>query len=332
MLNEMRAIRGSLQSFIMDEFLLDMQQMARLSQMKIESNSEVSVTPYDFKRTIKRLSNNSRNQGMVYDVFHKFHRDWITNAIDKWFQCEKVTLESENRTPKYNRKGEKFYATDCGGFSAVAQAVKSQIVKSYMLPMLQKAGWCIATTYKKTETTTMTYTKVAIPDCQDHYYVVTMLQKAPSCQPCKVSSNISTTRSLSTLNHENLDEDSVDISGVVSKINQEYGIHKTEEKLAGILSNHQLLLGAKLADSLQQNDSQAAVENQNTHNNTGFHSHFFSAFYPGQTVLDSNEARPPALVDVHKGEEMEQVNSPTPSATLELDDNASSVVEHHCCP
>ena len=42
----------------------------------------------------------------------------------------------------------------------------------------------------------------------------------------------------------------VDVSGVASKINQEYGIHITEEKLAGILSSHWLLPGAKLAESL----------------------------------------------------------------------------------
>ena len=41
MLNEMKNMRKSLRSFIMDKFLLDMQQMARLSQIKIESNVEV---------------------------------------------------------------------------------------------------------------------------------------------------------------------------------------------------------------------------------------------------------------------------------------------------
>ena len=58
MLNEMRAIRESLQSFIMDEFLSDMQHMDGMSQMKIESNAKVPLTPYDFKRIIKRLNNN----------------------------------------------------------------------------------------------------------------------------------------------------------------------------------------------------------------------------------------------------------------------------------
>ena len=55
---------------------------------------------------------------MVYDVFHKFHRDcfWMANVIDKWFQCEKMMLESEIQTPKHNRKCEKFYASDRGGF------------------------------------------------------------------------------------------------------------------------------------------------------------------------------------------------------------------------
>ena len=85
------------------------------------------------------------------------------------------------------------------------------------------------TTYKKTETTKMPYTKVEIPNCQDHYYVVTMLQKEPSCQQCIVSGNTDTTTSFSTSNQEIFDEDSVDISGVASKINQEYGNNITEE-------------------------------------------------------------------------------------------------------
>ena len=54
----------------------------------------------------------------------------------------------------------------------------------------------------------------------------------------------------SASHQENLDEESVDVSGVASKINQEYGIHITEEKLAGILSSHRLLPGVKLAESL----------------------------------------------------------------------------------
>ena len=37
---------------------------------------------------------------------------------------------------------------------------------------------------------------------------------------------------------------------MASKINQEYRINITEEKLAGILSSHRLLHGAKLAESL----------------------------------------------------------------------------------
>ena len=53
-----------------------------------------------------------------------------------------------------------------------------------------------------------------------------------------------------TSHQEILDEESVDVNGVGSKINQEYGINITEEKLAGILSSHQLLPGAKLAESL----------------------------------------------------------------------------------
>ena len=53
-----------------------------------------------------------------------------------------------------------------------------------------------------------------------------------------------------TSHQEILDEESVDVSGVASKINQEYRINNTEEKLAGILSSHRLLPGAKLAGSL----------------------------------------------------------------------------------
>ena len=88
MLNKMKYIRESLRSFIMDKFVSDMHQMARLSEMKIEYNVEVPVTPVDFKRIIRRLINNPSNQAMVYDVFHKFHKDrfWIANTVDKWFQ------------------------------------------------------------------------------------------------------------------------------------------------------------------------------------------------------------------------------------------------------
>ena len=39
-------------------------------------------------------------------------------------------------------------------------------MKSYMLPMLQKVGWCIATTYRKTESTKMVYTKIELHDCK----------------------------------------------------------------------------------------------------------------------------------------------------------------------
>ena len=83
MLNKMRAIRESLRSFIMDEVLSDMQQMARFLQMRIESNPKIPVTLFDFKGIIKRLNNNPRNHVMVYDVFHKFQRDkfGMANAI-----------------------------------------------------------------------------------------------------------------------------------------------------------------------------------------------------------------------------------------------------------
>ena len=47
-----------------------------------------------------------------------------------------------------------------------------------------------------------------------------------------------------------LDEESVDVSGVASKINQEYEIHITEEKFTGFLSSHRLLRGVKLAELL----------------------------------------------------------------------------------
>ena len=140
------------------------------------------MTPADFKKILIKLINNPRNQGKVYDVFHKFHRDrfWIANVIDKWFKREKMMLEGEVRIQKQNGKCSKFFATIWGGFSSIARAVKSQLVKSYMLYMLRNAGWCIATTYRKTETTKTVYTKIKLPDCKDHYYVVTMLSRESS--------------------------------------------------------------------------------------------------------------------------------------------------------
>ena len=59
----------------MAEFLEDMRILARPLEMKTESTVDVAVAPVDFKRILRRFINNPRNQAMVYDVFHKFHRD-----------------------------------------------------------------------------------------------------------------------------------------------------------------------------------------------------------------------------------------------------------------
>ena len=56
--------------------------------------------------------------------------------------------------------------------------------------------------------------------------------------------------SCSTSHQVIFDEESVDVSGVSSKINHEYGINITIEKFAGILSSHQLLPGDTLAGSI----------------------------------------------------------------------------------
>ena len=77
-----------------------------------------------------------------------------------------------------------------------------------------------------------------------------MSSKQSSQKQCIASGNIGTTNCFSTSHQKILDEESVDVSGVASKINQEYRIHITEEKLAGILSSHRLLPGDKLAESL----------------------------------------------------------------------------------
>ena len=235
----------------MDEFLADMRIMARHSGMQIQSNAEVPVTPRDFKTILRWLSNNPRNQKMDYEVIHKFHRDrfWIANAVDKWFELEKMMLEGEVQIQKQSGKCAKFFATDRGGFTAVARTVKGH-VKSYMLHMLRNTGWCIATTYRKTKTTKTVYIKIQLQDCKDHYYVVTMLPKPSLRKECIPSANMGATNCGSASHQEILDEESVDVSGVASKINQEYGIHITEEKLAGILSSHRLLPGVKLAESL----------------------------------------------------------------------------------
>ena len=252
MLKEMKDIGESLRRFVMDEFLADMRIMARRLGMQIQLNAEVPLPPSDFKKILQWLSNNPRNQKMVYDVVHKFHRDrfWIANAVDKWFEREKMMLEGEVRIQKENGKRAKFFATDRGGFTAIAQTVKAQLVKSYMLHMLRNMGWCIATTYRKTETTKMVYTKIKLQDCKDHYYVVTMSSKPSLRKECIPSANMGATNCGSASHQEILDEESVDVSGVASKTNQEYGIHITEEKLAGILSSHLLLPGVKLAESL----------------------------------------------------------------------------------
>ena len=52
MLNEMKDIRESRQRFILEELLADMRQMARHSEMQIQSNVDVTVTPSDFKKLL----------------------------------------------------------------------------------------------------------------------------------------------------------------------------------------------------------------------------------------------------------------------------------------
>ena len=96
----------------------------------------------------------------------------------------------------------------------------------------------------------MVYTKIKLQDCKDHYYVVTMSSKPSLQKECIPSANMGATNCGSASHQEILDEESVDVSGVASKINQEYGIHITEEKLAGILPSHRLLPGVELAESL----------------------------------------------------------------------------------
>ena len=110
MLKDMKDIRESLRRFVMDEFLADMRQMARRSGMQIQSNAEVPVSPSDFKKILRWLINNPRNQKMVYDVIHQFHRDrfWIANAVDKWFESEKMMVEGEVRIQKETGKCAKF--------------------------------------------------------------------------------------------------------------------------------------------------------------------------------------------------------------------------------
>ena len=142
MLNEMKDIRESLRRFIMEEFLADMRQTARRLEMQIQSNAEVPVTPSDFKKILRWLINNPRNQTMVYDVFYKFHRDrfWIANAVDKWFEREKMMLEGEVQIQKENGKWAKFFVTDRGGFTAIARAVNAQLMKSIHAPHASKHG------------------------------------------------------------------------------------------------------------------------------------------------------------------------------------------------
>ena len=80
--------------------------------------------------------------------------------------------------------------------------------------------------------------------------MVTMSSKSSLRKECIPSANMGTTNCGSVSHQEILDEESVDVKRVASKINQEYRIHITEEKLAGILSSHRLLPGVKLAELL----------------------------------------------------------------------------------
>ena len=78
--------------------------------------------------------------------------------------------------------------------------------------------------------------------------MVTMSPRQSLQKQCIASGNVGTTNSCSTSHQEILDEESVDVSGVASKITQEYRIQYYRRKLGWNLIKPSLP-GAKLAGS-----------------------------------------------------------------------------------
>ena len=180
MKQEVEEIRTSLRRFIMNSYVESVRVEAKEHGVAITSTNAVPVTERDIIKIINCYENNEANQRKVFAVFHIFHRDrgWLSSRVDEWFKKNNSVLIAPPIT-EGQKATSRHYKTDRGGFGVVARQAKSQAIGKFMNPMLQKAGWCVATTKKRTTSSKQKqkiYKKVELKQqngVTEEFYVVT---------------------------------------------------------------------------------------------------------------------------------------------------------------
>lgn len=169
MMNEIENIRSSLRLSIIKQYNEEARKNAKELNLYFEQIGSVPITPKDLKKVLSNLINTEENQKIVYQVCYEFHKEryWLANAVDKWFVENNMVLLPGTGNGKN-------YASQRGGFGAVARIAKSQATAQLMKPMLNKAGWCIGTTNNK-RNSSLKYTKsvINIGGKSVTYYIVT---------------------------------------------------------------------------------------------------------------------------------------------------------------
>ena len=148
MLQEIKEIRESPRSFIVERYTEDIRDRAKEMTIMMPKVASYPVHLVDFRRILNSLESTPSNQRMVFELVHKFHKDrhWLADAIDRWFAREGMVLAPQQKEKFVNGKRTRTCSTDRGGFSAVARSAKSAIVGSLMAPMLRNTGWSISLT------------------------------------------------------------------------------------------------------------------------------------------------------------------------------------------
>ena len=187
MLQEIKDIRESLRTFILQSYQEGIQQRAKEMNITIPGKASHPVVIQDFRTILNGLESTKENQMMVYELVHQFHKDrhWLADAIDRWFDREGMALAPLQKPKFVDGKRTRICPTDRGGFSAVARSAKSQVVGGLMAPMLRNAGWSVSLTKGQSNKNNYEH-KVRYNQSQSFYVVV----RETEVSTCRTSSMI----------------------------------------------------------------------------------------------------------------------------------------------
>ena len=235
-LKEARDLHKSLRTYTHQKFMEDARTMAKVWSLTIPGTNEYPILPKDFQKAYSALNRDNSGKGYnderkVYMTAHHFHRNrnWLTDVVDKW--CENVAKIRIIGCGGHGA-GKRKHIGDRGGFTVAARQAKSQAVKMLMRPMLQKAGWSIATTNQEGRgNQTRKYEPITIHIAMtgDHQdcYVVTK-QHQPALSKTKISAVAGTEGTL----QNPIEIDSVlNISNFASELGNAIGRQVSEDTI-----------------------------------------------------------------------------------------------------